>query len=164
MKDPEQTSWLNMNEGERPLYWEHPTTLVLIPYVVAAAVMTIMGIFITWSYFDIAGFYPLLLIPIGILIAVGEYLSWVTTHYVLTTRRVVRKEGVIRRDTDELAYEDITNTSDNQSIWERILRFGDIEVYTAGTSFSELDLIDIPKFSEASDILSERTTMETKDM
>ena len=56
-----------------------------------------------------------------------KWLNYITTEQVLTNKRVFFKEGLIRRDTEELKKDAIETISTKQSIVGRILRFGDIE-------------------------------------
>lgn len=158
MKDPEKTEWLKLNKGEDILYWEHPTILVAIPSIVTGIIIALVGVIATLLFREVVSWYLLLLVPGGGIITFHEYLNWVTRHYVLTTKRVVKKTGIMSRDVDELTYEDIMNMNDNQSIVERLFRFGDIIIYTAGTASAEMELENIPKLSKASDILSEKSS------
>ena len=56
-----------------------------------------------------------------------KWITYITTEQVLTNKRVFFKEGLIRRDTEELKKDAIETISTKQSIVGRILRFGDIE-------------------------------------
>ena len=56
-----------------------------------------------------------------------KWITYVTTEQVLTNKRVFFKEGLIRRDTEELKKDAIETISTKQSIVGRILRFGEIE-------------------------------------
>ena len=56
-----------------------------------------------------------------------KWITYITTEQVLTNKRVFFKEGLIRRDTEELKKDAIETISTKQSIIGRILRFGDIE-------------------------------------
>ena len=55
-----------------------------------------------------------------------------TTEQALTNKRVFRKVGLIRRDTDELVYSKIETVSVKQSILGRIFNFGDVEFTGTG--------------------------------
>ena len=56
-----------------------------------------------------------------------KWITYITTEQVLTNKRVFFKEGLIRRDTEELKKDAIETISTKQSIVGRILRFGEIE-------------------------------------
>ena len=55
-----------------------------------------------------------------------------TTEQALTNKRVFRKVGLIRRDTDELVYEKIETVAVKQSILGRIFNFGEVEFTGTG--------------------------------
>ena len=55
-----------------------------------------------------------------------------TTEQALTNKRVFKKVGLIRRDTDELIYSKIETVSVKQSILGRIFNFGEVEFTGTG--------------------------------
>ena len=76
-----------------------------------------------------------------VLVAV-PLLRWRTTHYVITTHRVLYRTGVLSRSGRDIGLSRITDVSYRQSLWERVIRSGSLTVETAGeggpTIFSEL--------------------------
>ena len=56
-----------------------------------------------------------------------KWVTYVTTEQVLTNKRVFYKEGIIRRDTEELKKDAIETISTKQSVLGRLLSFGEIE-------------------------------------
>lgn len=56
-----------------------------------------------------------------------KWVTYVTTEQVLTNKRVFYKEGIIRRDTEELKKDAIETISTKQSVLGRLLNFGEIE-------------------------------------
>ena len=67
-----------------------------------------------------------------LLSAVGPLLRWRTTHYVLTTHRVLQRSGVLTRRGRDVALASITDVSSTQTLWERVIRAGTLEVSSAG--------------------------------
>jgi uncharacterized membrane protein YdbT with pleckstrin-like domain len=61
-------------------------------------------------------------------------LRWRTTHYVITTHRLLFREGVLSRRGRDLALSRITDVSFRQTLWERIIRSGTISIRSAGES------------------------------
>ena len=57
---------------------------------------------------------------------------WRTTHYVVTTHRVLLREGVLARRGRDLGLSRITDVSFRQTLWERIVRSGTLTIETAG--------------------------------
>ena len=61
-----------------------------------------------------------------------RYLKWVTTNFVVTSDRVVFRSGVIAKHGIEIPLERINTVFFSQSIFERILRTGDLVIESAG--------------------------------
>jgi uncharacterized membrane protein YdbT with pleckstrin-like domain len=59
---------------------------------------------------------------------------WRTTHYVITTHRVLFREGILARRGRDLGLSRITDVSFRQTLWERIIRSGTLTIETAGDS------------------------------
>ncbi|MCA0146210.1 PH domain-containing protein [Blastococcus sp. LR1] len=59
-------------------------------------------------------------------------LRWRTTQYVITTHRLLYREGVLARRGRDIALSRITDVSYEQSLGQRILRSGTLFVETAG--------------------------------
>lgn len=65
---------------------------------------------------------------------------WYSTQYRLYEERVVRHNGIIARHQLGLRYQDIRFVEVSQSIPDRILRVGDVLLYSAGTAKPEVTL------------------------
>ncbi|RBY96422.1 PH domain-containing protein [Blastococcus sp. TF02-8] len=59
-------------------------------------------------------------------------LRWRTTHYVVTTHRLLFREGILARRGRDLGLSRITDVSYTQTLWERIIRSGTLTIETAG--------------------------------
>ncbi|MFP5373175.1 MAG: PH domain-containing protein [Actinomycetes bacterium] len=55
-----------------------------------------------------------------------------TTHYVITTHRLLFRQGILTRRGRELALSRITDVSYSQTLWERIIRSGTLTIESAG--------------------------------
>jgi uncharacterized membrane protein YdbT with pleckstrin-like domain len=78
----------------------------------------------------IAGLAVLLLVWL----VVVPLLRWKTTHYVVTTHRLLFREGILARRGRDLGLSRITDVSYTQSLWERIVSSGSLTIETAGDS------------------------------
>ena len=67
-----------------------------------------------------------------------------TTEQALTNKRVFRKVGLIRRDTDELVYEKIETVAVKQSILGRIFNFGEVEFTGTGGMYIRFVFVKDP--------------------
>ena len=59
-------------------------------------------------------------------------LRWRTTHYVITTHRLLFRQGVLTRRGRDLALSRITDVSYTQTLWERIIDSGTLSIESAG--------------------------------
>jgi uncharacterized membrane protein YdbT with pleckstrin-like domain len=65
-------------------------------------------------------------------------LRWRTTHYVITTHRLLFREGILTRRGRDLGLSRITDVSYTQTLWERIINSGTITIQTAGENATVL--------------------------
>ncbi|RBY86587.1 PH domain-containing protein [Blastococcus sp. TF02A-30] len=61
-------------------------------------------------------------------------LRWRTTHYVITTHRLLFREGILARRGRDLGLGRITDVSYTQTLWERLINSGTLTIETAGDS------------------------------
>jgi uncharacterized membrane protein YdbT with pleckstrin-like domain len=61
-------------------------------------------------------------------------LRWRTTHYVITTHRLLFREGILSRRGRDLGLSRITDVSYRQTLWERIINSGTLSIESAGES------------------------------
>lgn len=59
-------------------------------------------------------------------------LRWRTTHYVITTHRLLFRQGILTRRGRDLALSRITDVSYTQTLWERIINSGTLSIESAG--------------------------------
>jgi uncharacterized membrane protein YdbT with pleckstrin-like domain len=63
---------------------------------------------------------------------VRPLLRWRTTHYVITTHRLLFRTGALSRSGRDIALARITDVSFAQTLWERIIRSGTLRITSAG--------------------------------
>jgi len=61
-----------------------------------------------------------------------RYLNWTFTHFVVTTNRVIFRTGVLAKHGVEIPMDRISNINFHQTIWERVIGAGDLEIESAG--------------------------------
>jgi uncharacterized membrane protein YdbT with pleckstrin-like domain len=59
-------------------------------------------------------------------------LRWRTTHYVITTHRLLFREGVLARRGRDIGLSRITDVSYRQTLWERVINSGTLTIESAG--------------------------------
>jgi uncharacterized membrane protein YdbT with pleckstrin-like domain len=82
------------------------------------------------------GLYRLVLLAVAVVLVllavVRPLLRWWTTHYVITTHRLLYRTGVLARSGRDIALSRITDVSFSQTLWERIIRSGTLRITSAG--------------------------------
>ena len=72
-----------------------------------------------------------------VLVALGwfgsSYASWASTHFVLTSDRLIHREGILRRAGIEIPLERINTVFSSQSLFERAIGAGDLVIESAST-------------------------------
>jgi uncharacterized membrane protein YdbT with pleckstrin-like domain len=63
---------------------------------------------------------------------VAKLLAWRTTHFVLTTDRLIFRAGVLGRSGREIPLERVNDISFHQSLFERAVGTGDLMIESAG--------------------------------
>jgi uncharacterized membrane protein YdbT with pleckstrin-like domain len=62
----------------------------------------------------------------------GPLLRWRATHYVVTTHRLLFREGILARRGRDIGLSRITDVSYRQSLWERLISSGTLTIESAG--------------------------------
>jgi len=84
----------------------------------------------------------LFLVGWGVWEFLHSFIRWLTVHMGLTDHRVIYKEGLIRRETDEMRLSKVETVDINQSVMGRILGYGTLEMTGTGGSrvvFRDID-------------------------
>lgn len=74
---------------------------------------------------------------------VRPYVRWFTTHFVLTTRRVIMREGLIARQGRDIPIFRINDVTFSHTVVERMFGAGTLVVESAGER-GQVELTDIP--------------------
>jgi len=126
--------WLTIDADEEILWASTPHKSSLVPAL-------LIGI-------------PLSLVLIGIPILVSAYLNYMNTNYVVTTRGLYRKHGILSRDVKQISFEKVQNISYTQTAIGSSLGYGTVDISTAGSSGVELQFQNIPTPTEIQELIS----------
>jgi uncharacterized membrane protein YdbT with pleckstrin-like domain len=84
------------------------------------------------------GIYRLAILVVAVLLGlffvVVPLLRWRTTHYVVTTHRLLFRQGILARHGRDIGLSRITDVSYRQTLWERVIRSGTLTIESAGDS------------------------------
>ena len=107
---------------------------------------------------DWLGVAPLALALYGVVRGARTYLRWRRHLYVITDEGVYVRNGLVSREITQVPTDRVQNTSFDQSILQRALSFGDVHVFTAGSSTEDLTLESVPNPQEVSETLTPSKT------
>lgn len=167
MKDPAKHDWITIQEGEDVLFWEHPSIIPPLGAMIFGLLIAVGGVYI--ALFIEMGVYSLYVggavVLFGLMITAVEYIQRITTHYVITNKRIIKKTGVIRVDPIERDFSDIDAVDPVQgaggimnAVVERMFGFGDFEV---SSDNGDISLNNVASYSEYHDEISKRNSMNS---
>jgi uncharacterized membrane protein YdbT with pleckstrin-like domain len=107
---------------------------VLLAAAMAAALVYAPDSWPTWARLAIVavGLGLFLIDPLRRIVA------WATSHFVVTTDRVIHRSGWFAKQSMEIPLENISDVKFNQSVFERVIGAGDLILESPGTFGQEL--------------------------
>lgn len=96
---------------------------------ISSVVVIALGI-VAWQFVWVG----LLCVLVAMFGSVGRYLHWRCINFVVTTDRIIVRQGVLSKSGLEIPLDRVMNISYHQALWERILGSGDLVVESAGES------------------------------
>jgi uncharacterized membrane protein YdbT with pleckstrin-like domain len=73
-----------------------------------------------------------LAVVLGLVFVALPLLRWRTTHYVVTTHRLLFRTGILSRQGRDIGLSRITDVSYRQTLWQRVINSGTLSIETAG--------------------------------
>ena len=124
-----------LNEGEECVLDLHPHWWYLVPQsaaLVAALVFGVVALVGEWhgALQALAG----VLILAALVWWGARYMAWRTTNFVVTTDRLIYRNGVLSKSGIEIPLDRVNNVLFSQKLVERMLGHGDLIIESAGES------------------------------
>lgn len=120
-----------LNDGEdvvldlHPHWWFFVKPSALMMAAVVAAI-------VLWDTNDVLGVL-LAAVVLAALVWLGvRYAKWATTNFVVTTDRLIYREGVLGKRGKEIPLERLNDIAVNQTLFERIIGAGDVTIESGG--------------------------------
>src|SRR3954464_14461135 len=136
-------------------HWKALIRPILVLVVAVAAVVAASVLL------PVAGWATPTLLAVGALavvvvlwLAFWPWLTWKTTHYVLTNERVIMRHGVFSRAGRDIPLGRINDVSFSHTLIERILGCGTLTIESAGER-GQVVLTDIPGVEKIQSLLYE---------
>ncbi len=138
----------------------------LHPHWLTVVVPTIFGLLLAAACITVARATPdddtgnriqWIAVAVFVLVAVPAvfvpYLRWRTTHYVITSHRVMVRRGILTKNGKDITLSKITDVSFQQTVIDRIIRSGSLHIESAGDSPDE-NLTNIPRSNEVQQLIN----------
>lgn len=127
----------NLNADENIVLDMHPHWWYFAEPASALVIVIVLGILQASKGPDGKTGDAIRLVIIALLIlsalwVVGRYLKWITTNFVMTSQRLIFRQGVFAKSGIEIPLDRVNNVNFNQSIFERILGAGDLLIESGG--------------------------------
>lgn len=139
----DKPDWVHLSPNEEIIWTGHQSSYTLVGSIVGGIVFIAIGIIgaaylvtvdLGESVPSTVAYAPLIFSLFGAMSIIISCLQWKYAYYVITTEELYRRRGILSKDTEQMRIGRIQNTDYNQSITERLLSYGDIMIYTAGSA------------------------------
>jgi uncharacterized membrane protein YdbT with pleckstrin-like domain len=121
-----------LQPGEEVLYVAHPTRMALHGALIGIllVLLTAAGVWDRIREFYVWVIALLALVPL-VLTILRQWLYIISNQFVLTNRRVVKQTGLVSKESVTSYLDKINNVEHRQTVWGRMLGYGDVEIDTA---------------------------------
>jgi len=121
-----------LQPGEEILYRAHVTPLTLAPVATVAGIALVAAA-VAWLHFQSA---PGALACVAVAAIAGLVYLWKdfvrrANDFVLTNHRLIQETGILSRRSIDSRLDKINNVEYRQTLWGRLLNYGDVEIDTA---------------------------------
>jgi uncharacterized membrane protein YdbT with pleckstrin-like domain len=91
------------------------------------------------------------------------FVDWVTSHFVVTSDRLIHREGWFAKRSMEIPLENINDVRFNQSVFERVIKAGDLTIESAG-EFGQQNFTDIRDPEQVQKLIYEMSEENSRRM
>jgi len=155
----QSADWLTLTNDEHIEWHGRPSLFTIAPGILLAVLVGIGGAVAVSTLRSAFGQLPGVVHLLPLLVAGGllavVVLRWYRVEYVITTKEVYIKRGFLSLDVDQIRIARIQNTTLSQSLLERLLGYGDVTAYTAGSDTLNIEFSSVPNPSRVNRTLSE---------
>jgi uncharacterized membrane protein YdbT with pleckstrin-like domain len=136
---PGETIAFELKPHWRALIW--PTFVLVIEVFIA-----------TWAFFAFSStIFRWIVVAVGVVILLWQvafpFLTWLTTQYVFTSRRIIVRRGLLTKQGRDMPLSKVNNVSFEVSVLGRVLNYGTLEVESASDD-GDLIINDVPNVED----------------
>ena len=111
-------------------YYSKPAALLVLAIVVGLVTLTIGPD--GGAGRTILNVLSIVLLVVSVLWLIGRYSKWATTNFVITSDRLIFRQGVIAKNGIEIPLERVNTVHFSQSVFERLVGAGDLVIESGG--------------------------------
>lgn len=126
----------NMTRQETPVY------RASVHWVIYARTLLVLALAVGSTF--IHDYLAIAMVVATVGVGIASFIARRSTEFVITTRRVIAKRGVVRRRTVETLLEKVEAVSIDQSLLGRILNYGNVTVQGTGGTEESFTLVSDP--------------------
>jgi uncharacterized membrane protein YdbT with pleckstrin-like domain len=115
-----------------PHWWFLAAPAIAIVAAIVAGVVTLVATEVDSTWRTAAGWATIAAIVASACWLLSRYGRWLTTHFVITNRRVIFRTGLLTKRGIEIPIDRVNTVYFHQSIWERVLGVGDLLIESGG--------------------------------
>lgn len=148
-------------EGEHVVLHRHPHWKRLIGPVLALLILTALAAFgaavVSGTSWDararqvVSGVIAAVWLLLVVWLVLRPFLAWLTTHFVITDRRVMYRHGVLTRAGIDIPLARINSVEFRHGLLDRMVRTGTLVIESA--SQDPLEFTDIPQVEQVHSLL-----------
>lgn len=115
-----------------PHWWFLAAPAIAIVTAIVAGVVTLVVTEVDSTWRTVAGWATIVAIIASSVWLLTRYGRWLTTHFVITNRRVIFRTGLLTKRGIEIPIDRVNTVYFNQGILERVLGVGDLLIESGG--------------------------------
>ncbi|MFK8022350.1 MAG: PH domain-containing protein [Ilumatobacter sp.] len=115
-----------------PHWWYYAKPAALLVFAIIVGIGTIVFGPDGGTGRTMLNWLSIILIIVAVFWLIGRYAKWSTTNFVITSDRLIFREGVVAKRGVEIPLERVNTVHFNQSVFERIVGAGDLVIESGG--------------------------------
>lgn len=115
-----------------PHWWFLAGPAVAIGASIIAGIVTLTVTEADSTLRTVAGWAAMIAIVASALWLVSRYGRWLTTHFVITNRRIIFRTGLLTKRGIEIPIDRVNTVHFHQGVWERVVGVGDLLIESGG--------------------------------
>jgi uncharacterized membrane protein YdbT with pleckstrin-like domain len=130
-------------DGEQIVYRAHLHWIIFAPAIAGVALGATVGLMLQVTQRDY-WYVGVAIAGIGLLLAIGPAIRYITSEFAVTNKRVLGKIGFIERESDETLLSKVEAVGVDQGIMGRLLGYGTVTITGTGGTQEPFAMISDP--------------------